>query len=343
MALEQLDLQDLLKQVSRSFYLTLRILPRSIRTPIGLAYMLARAADTVADTGLIAITRRREALLLLRESIREASEDSKEKKRVLPPDLGDMAEAQESIVGEGTPAEHTLLEHLGELLVAFQSLALDDRIRIRKLLDTITRGQEIDLLHFRVQDQIGALETEEELDTYMYHVAGCVGEFWTEMCRAHVFPEARLDDTGLQDNCVRFGKGLQLINILRDLPKDLRRGRCYIPQNHLSVHGLGPGDLLDPAAMDRLRPLYDHYLQKAEEYLAAGRQYTLALPFRCVRVRLACAWPLLIGLRTLGLLRHANVLDGGSRVKIGRSQIRRLVLRSAVLSLNPQAWKRLLQ
>src|SRR4029079_1139309 len=47
-------LGDLLRQVSRSFYLSLAILPRPLREPIGLAYLLARAADTVADTRLIA-------------------------------------------------------------------------------------------------------------------------------------------------------------------------------------------------------------------------------------------------------------------------------------------------
>jgi farnesyl-diphosphate farnesyltransferase len=341
MARKSPELQDLLKQVSRSFYLTLRVLPRSLRTPISLAYLLARAADTIADTGLIEVPRRQEALLQLRESIREAGEHGQDK-QVISPDLGDLAKAQESIVGEGTPAERILLEHLGEWLDAFGKLALDDRIRVCKLLDTIARGQEIDLLHFRAQDQVSAFETEEQLDAYMYHVAGCVGEFWTEMCQAHVFRDARLDDTSLRNDGIRFGKGLQLVNILRDLPKDLRRGRCYLPQSQLSEHGLSPQDLLDPAAMGRFRPLYDHYLQKAEEYLTAGRQYALALPFRCVRVRLACAWPLLIGLRTLGLLRFANVLDGGSRVKIGRPEIKRLVLRSAILSLNPRAWNRLL-
>ncbi len=341
MAAEQLELGDLLKQVSRSFYLTLRVLPHSIRRPISLAYLLARAADTIADTGLIEISRRQEALVQLRGSIREASEEGKEK-RIFLPDWGDLAGAQESIVGEGTPAERTLLEHLGELLDALKSFAYEDRIRIRKLLDTITRGQASDLLRFRTPDPICAIETEEELEEYAYCVAGCVGEFWTEMCRARVFPAARLDDTRLLADGVRFGKGLQLVNILRDLPKDLRRGRCYIPQTQLSIRGLKPGDLLDPAAMSRFRPLYDRYLQKAEEYLSAGRQYTLALPFRCLRVRLACAWPLLIGLKTLGQLRLANVLDGGNRVKVSRAEIRRLVLRSAILCLNPRAWNRLL-
>jgi len=43
---------DLLRRVSRSFYLSLAILPRALREPLGLAYLLARASDTVADTRL---------------------------------------------------------------------------------------------------------------------------------------------------------------------------------------------------------------------------------------------------------------------------------------------------
>ena len=42
-------LQDVLKRVSRSFYLSLRVLPKKMRKPVGLAYLLARVADTIAD------------------------------------------------------------------------------------------------------------------------------------------------------------------------------------------------------------------------------------------------------------------------------------------------------
>ena len=48
---DQFLLRSILKRVSRSFYLTLAILPRPVRDQIGLAYLLARAADTIADTG----------------------------------------------------------------------------------------------------------------------------------------------------------------------------------------------------------------------------------------------------------------------------------------------------
>ena len=61
--------------------------------------------------------------------------------------------------------------------------------------------------------------------------------------------EARLFETG-----VRFGKALQLINILRDLPVDLRLGRCYMPSTVLAEHHLVPGDLLDSGNIDRFRP-----------------------------------------------------------------------------------------
>jgi phytoene/squalene synthetase len=43
----------LLKQVSRSFYLSVAVLPAAVRPTIGLAYLFARAADTIADTRLI--------------------------------------------------------------------------------------------------------------------------------------------------------------------------------------------------------------------------------------------------------------------------------------------------
>ena len=62
-------LNDLLKRVSRSFYLTLRVLPGAVRPQIALAYMLARATDTVADTDLIPVEERLATLRRLRERI----------------------------------------------------------------------------------------------------------------------------------------------------------------------------------------------------------------------------------------------------------------------------------
>ena len=115
-------------------------------------------------------------------------------------------------------------------------------------------------------DDKGFVLTGRDLDDYIYRVAGCVGEFWTKICRAHVFPEARLDDHQLLEDGIRFGKGLQLVNILRDIPQDLRNGRCYVPRESLAAAGLTPENLLLPENESRFRPVYDKLLAAAGEH-----------------------------------------------------------------------------
>jgi farnesyl-diphosphate farnesyltransferase len=333
-------MHDLLKQVSRSFYLTLRILPRSIRSQLSLAYLLARAADTVADTQLVDFSLRRDAVLQIRKSIMEACEA----RDTDLPDFGEFAEAHRTIEGQGTPAEKALLEKLGDLLTVLRGFSPEDRKRIRGVLDTITQGQEMDLIRFgdATADRIAALRTNEELDTYTYQVAGCVGEFWTDMCRAHVFPKASLDDARLHADGIRFGKGLQLVNILRDLPRDLRHGRCYIPEEQLAAQGLKAQDLLNENRISEFRPLFNQYLSQAEAYLSAGWHYTISLPFRHMRIRLACSWPILIGMQTIEKLHGENILNDRLHIHISQSDTRRLILRTILLYPNTKSWEKML-
>src|SRR5690349_2080954 len=90
-------LTSLLRDVSRSFYLTLRILPASIRPQIGLAYLLARTTDTIADTELVPIEQRLDTLQSLRRQIVEANAPQL--------DLAELVRRQES------SAERSLLEN----------------------------------------------------------------------------------------------------------------------------------------------------------------------------------------------------------------------------------------
>jgi farnesyl-diphosphate farnesyltransferase len=324
-------LSGLLRDVSRSFYLTLRVLPGRIRKPIGLAYLLARTTDTIADTELVAPEQRLEALRALRERIQGRGPGTP------PLDFGGLARHQ------GSRAEANLIESCEASLALLGDLPPADRQLVREVLDTITSGQELDLRRFAGASAAAlmALRTDGELDDYTYRVAGCVGEFWTKMCRAHLFPRAPLDDAFLLANGARFGKGLQLVNILRDVPADLRQGRCYLPTEVLAAAGLRPEDLLQPANEPRWRPLYHGYLDRAEAHLRAGWAYTNALPRRSVRVRLACAWPILIGRETLELLRAGNALDPAQRVKVSRRRVRQLMLRSVLLYPWPGAWEKM--
>ncbi|MSU59734.1 MAG: squalene/phytoene synthase family protein [Pedosphaera sp.] len=320
--------RSLLKQTSRSFYLTLRVLPWRVRTQIGVAYLLARTTDTIADTDLVPLDQRLQGLKDLRERIIGL--------RKTPVDFGELAKQQ------GVEAERTLLEKTEVSVTLLRTLDDADLELVLKVLNLITTGQEMDLHRFAggKPQRVASLHVESELDEYTWLVAGCVGEFWTKLCRRHVFPRAQLDDAQLLADAARFGKGLQLVNILRDLAADLRLGRCYLPDQELfKVTSLLPADLLDPANAEKFRPLYHRYLDLAETYLAAGWNYTNNLPWRCIRVRLACAWPILIGVQTLARLRTANPLDASQKVKLPRANVRGILWRSVLRYPFPAAWR----
>jgi farnesyl-diphosphate farnesyltransferase len=313
------DLNHLLRKVSRSFYLSIRVLPRKIRPQVSLAYILARATDTVADTHSAPADLRYAVLLRMRDEIAAAA-------------AGDAVRPAEpaNLSNHLSETDRDLLESFPDALVILRNFAQADRQHIGDVLDTITSGQEMDLSRFgkATSRHVAAIDTDEELDLYVYRVAGCVGEFWTKMCRAHLFPKARVNEASLLESGVRLGKGLQLVNILRDLPRDLRQGRCYIPRERLAESSLSPESLLDPGGMESFRSLYNHLLLQTEAYLAAGRLYVDELPRGQIRIRFGCTLPMLIGLETLARLRSGNVLDNRHRIKVSRSEVRRLIFAS---------------
>jgi farnesyl-diphosphate farnesyltransferase len=333
---------DLLKATARSFYLTLRVLPGRVRPQIGLAYLLARTTDTVADTDIVPAAQRLEALRRLRERILGTA--------VAPLQFGELAREQ------GSPGEKLLLEKVEESLAVLQAMPADDRQLIQAVLTTITSGQALDLQRFAgtTDDEAGhargdtprpgaviALKTSAELDDYTYRVAGCVGEFWTKLCRAHLFPRAALEADRLIADGIRFGKGLQLVNILRDLPADLKNGRCYLPLEKLTPAGLTPERLLAAENETSFRRVLHAHLAEAEAHLEAGWRYTTALTFSQLRVRLASAWPVLVGIKTVRRLRAASVADLQQRVKVPRREVQAMMLWSALACPVPFLWRRL--
>lgn len=328
-------LKTLLRDVSRSFYLTIRALPREVRQPIGLAYLLARASDTLADTEAVPVEFRMAALEQLRRAMLSGGS---------PPDCSRfLADLPKESPGHPTDAEKVLLRKIPEALVQLEQTETADRERIRRVLEIITGGQLLDVERFAraAPEAIVALPDHAALDDYTYRVAGCVGEFWTRICRAHLFPTYPLNEAAFLADGIRFGKGLQLVNILRDLPKDLRIGRCYLPLDQLGELGLQPGDLLGSENARRVAPLYQSLLDRARGHLDAGWRYTNSMPTGMVRVRLACAWPILIGIETVELLRKRNVLDVAQRIKVSRGGVRSILFRSIVTLVWPPAWRRL--
>ena len=170
---------------------------------------------------------------------------------------------------------------------------------VRRVVVTLTRGMEMDLATFPPEDSgdIAALDSIEDLDRYTYLVAGCVGEFWTDITAAHTPALQELGPGAAMSNLgVRFGKALQMVNILRDVPRDLRTGRCYIPSEMLRAGGTGAPMTcwIAPITPARPVPVLAAGIEIALGHVAAAEEYLLAIPRRCLRLRLAALWPLLL-------------------------------------------------
>lgn len=326
------EMDNLLKTTSRSFYPTLKYLPKKVRGQIGLLYLLARVADTIADS------KHGETDLLLK-SISEYNSVAQGKFAQLP-DFTVIADIQDN------PSEAELLRNVSDIVNALQVYDKDDQARMLECLDIIVGGQILDLERFgpaKEGGKISALKNNAEMDDYTFRVAGCVGVFWTKMSLAHL---VKMDEDRQEDffeKGVRFGKALQMINILRDIPEDLRFGRCYIPIDELARYGLTPEDLLDSKNIDKFRPLYDEYLDLTNEHLDAAVEYIKMLPETQFRLKASCMLPVLIGQRTVSLLREGNILDSSDRIKVTRDEIKSYARKLLRALLIPGGVRRLLE
>jgi len=303
------ELFGILKDVSRSFYISVRFLPKKIRLTIALGYLLARASDTIADANGTAPQLRSAFLAQFLKQIRVGDSNAL---LDLTPFLDKQADGPEK----------TLLLCINPVIRALGLIAPKHRQLVAEVLSKIIEGQTLDIERFEMRPGTQGLPDAASLEEYTYLVAGSVGEFWTKVCllewRGYSDqPEASLLALGRD-----FGHGLQLINILRDFPNDLRQGRSYLPVTNLEVVAADPNSA---------RLEWEHWRQKALSYLEGGWQYVNAV--RPPRVRFACAVPLFIGVRTLELLGREPELRPG--LKVSRSEVKSLMCWAAALACLP--------
>ncbi len=316
-------IDKLLETTSRSFYPTLKYLPKKIRGQIGLLYLLARLADTIADS------KHGETDVLL--DLLSKYNDVAQGRTTKLPDFTDLAEIQTN------PHEAELLLNAKDVIEGLSEYEEGDRQRILECLEIIVGGQVLDLQRFgpaKEGGSISSLTSNEELDDYAYRVAGCVGTFWSKMSLAHLMTLSPEKEKVFLEKGIQFGKALQMINILRDIPEDLRFGRCYIPREALAEHGLSPEDILGDSNLEAFRPLYDSYLDLTNVHLEAATDYIRMLPDKQFRLKASCMLPVLIGQRTVTLLRTGNILDSNERIKVTRDEIKsyaRKLLRALII------------
>ncbi|MCP4847566.1 MAG: squalene/phytoene synthase family protein [Verrucomicrobiaceae bacterium] len=292
---------DLLASVSRSFYLSLKILPSEIRGAASLGYLLARATDTVADTDAVASGERLQVLSGMAAAV--AGEAP-------VPDFTEL-------LGERSPGgtenvELAILRRFSSWLAFFEHMPSWQVEAIQRVVASVIKGQTDDLQRFSGDHPV-VLGSVGELEQYTYDVAGCVGVFWTDLgYGAYGDSYSSLQRGEMEELGKDYGKGLQLINILRDFPEDLASGRCYIPG-------------VDPESGGRKIWEEDaaFWRERCRELLSSAGKYINAVNPR--RLRLATALPALIGAKTLKLLGSAGWEELQQRVKVERKEVKRLL------------------
>jgi farnesyl-diphosphate farnesyltransferase len=303
------ELFTLLKGVSRSFYLSVRFLPRRIRLAIALGYLLARASDTIADTNQLPAAERIELLDRLLSFLSAGKP-------------GDPVDLSACLLAQAEGPERVLLANIDRVLEYLPGIPPAHRKLLNEVLAKIVHGQTLDIERFESKPGITSLPDESALEEYTYLVAGCVGEFWTKLCLLEWPNYARLPAGEMLSSGRDFGKALQLINILRDYPLDLQAGRSYLPVARLEEVALNPTSA---------RPEWERWRLRASDYLEEAWKYQVAV--RPWRVRFACAVPVFIGARTLSLLGASPEIRPG--IKVSRPEVRRLILWAAGVALFP--------
>lgn len=293
---------QILKGVSRSFFLSLRLLPAPMRGAASLAYLLARTSDTLADTSAAPPGQRLDALDSFAHAVAAPT----------PPPCW----PQTLLNAIADPRERALLDRAPALLAWLRALPPGEAILVREVVAIIISGQRLDLQRFATatRQQPIALPDDAALEDYAWRVAGCVGEFWTRLGFLTLGSRFSASDPAeLLEKGRAYGKGLQLVNILRDLPADLDAGRCYLP-------------VADPADRDALLVSHARWLERAASWIEQGKSYAPSLPLR--RLRAATHLPALLAAATLTRLRGATWQTLQARVKVPRRRVYALLLRA---------------
>lgn len=300
-----------LQGVSRTFALTIPQLPRGLRKVVGNAYLLCRIADTIEDEPALEAARKREYLRGFVDVVAG---------RI--PAGPFAAELRPLLSGSTTDAEKELVEKTALVVHLTHGFRAAQREAILRCVDIMTAG----MAEFADRAPEG-LGTIRELDRYCYHVAGVVGEMITDLACDHS-DEIASRRNRLYPLSADFGRGLQLVNILKDVWEDQWRGVSWLPREAFGSRPDAPGSIArDPAFAKGMLTLVDI----ARRHLELALEYTLTIPRHERGVRRFLLWTLGMAVLTLRRVEANPRFTAGSEVKISRRQVGATVVATSMV------------
>lgn len=275
-----------LAKVSRTFALTIPLLPLPLADYVSHAYLMCRIADTIEDDPIAPAQAK---FCWLRDYGAYALQGFEDELRCL-----DLHHRAVPLCSGAHRSEQDLLADLPEVVARLQTFPQTQRRLIGRCVAIMSFG----MAHFCGQNE---LKNRRELDEYCYFVAGVVGEFLAESF-ALSYPEA--SRSRLLELSVSFAEGLQLTNILKDRSLDAVRQVSYLP---------GEGESSETETISSYVSLCAGHLEDALDFVCA-------LPVGAEGVRAFCLINVLMAAATLRNIRR-QPQKGQGNLKISRRTV----------------------
>jgi farnesyl-diphosphate farnesyltransferase len=301
--------KQILPGVSRTFALTIPQLPRPLDRTVSNAYLLCRIADTIEDDAALTADDKEHYLVAFLEAV-DGRHSPDELAHELPPLLADSTPA----------AERELIAECPRVLRITHSLQPDQREAMLRCVTIMSEG----MAQFERNRSPHGLPDLAEMERYCYFVAGVVGEMLTELFCSHS-PEIASRRLELDKYATRFGQGLQMTNILKDVWDDLERDTCWLPRDVFEASGFDL-DELHPGTAD---PAFCAGLQKlvgvAHGSLRDALSYTLLIPRSETGIRRFLLWAIGLAVLTLRNIHQQPSFSSTTQVKVSRRGVASIV------------------
>lgn len=311
--------RTMLPAVSRTFALSIRLLPGDLGVAVRDAYLLCRIADTVEDAPDMAAADKAALLTTLAACFdNEAA-------------LAEFAAGVQTIGGD---TAHVRLAKGAKLVFAdYGRLPAATRAHVRHWVCEMIVGMRKFVLAYPNGIRIQSLDEYKE---YCYYVAGTVGYLLTDLWHEHSPSIGPRHYDVLRQRCRAFAEALQTVNILKDVARDAEHeNSIYIPEQLLRAHGSAHAAILASDRTEQNHAALATLIQLAWHDLDQATSYLLAIPRRAVSIRLFCALPLLFAYATLrDLTRTPGAIARREVVKISRAEVKSITVLSVLSVLS---------
>lgn len=299
----------LLEGVSRTFALTIPQLPEPLCQVVSNAYLLCRIVDTVEDE--VALTAKQKHTFC-------------EQFIAVVADQGDPQQFAEQLAPLLSPqtlqAEHELIQLTSRVIEITRSFDALQQDALATCVSVMAKG----MPNYQDQDLKQGLATMKDMDTYCYHVAGCVGEMLAKLF-CHYSSDIAIHQEQLLALSVSFGQGLQMTNILKDIWEDQTRDVCWLPQEIFDAYGFELAQLTPAHHGEPFKQGLKELVSIAHSHLQNALTYTLLIPKQEIGIRNFCLWALGMAVLTLRKINGNLDFTDSTQVKISRRSVKATV------------------